>query len=105
MRRLDRLLNLEVEAAARPFLKMDVQGFEAYVLDGAEGMLPRIVGLQVELQLVRLYDGAPTFERMLERIADLGFVLAGLEPGFVGEDGRLLATDGLFVKSEQAVES
>ena len=98
MRRLDEFLASEVEAASRPFIKMDVQGFEANVLDGAERLLPRVVGLQVELQLFPLYEGAPTFAYMLDRIAGDGFVLAGLEPAFADRHGRLLAADGLFVR-------
>jgi FkbM family methyltransferase len=101
VRRLDHLLASEVEAAAHPFIKVDVQGFEGRVLDGAEGLLRRVVGLQVELQLFPLYEGAPTFAEMLDRFAGYGFELAGFEPAFTGQDGRLLAADGIFIKRRQ----
>lgn len=98
VRRLDDLLLEDIEAAARPFLKIDVQGYESHVLDGAQRSLPHFVGLQVELQLVPLYQGAPSYRQMLDRLAALDLVLAGLEPGFCGLDGQLLETDGIFVR-------
>lgn len=100
VRRLDEFLASEITEAARPFVKIDVQGFERNVLDGAAGILAHVVGLQVELQLYPLYLGAPTLRGMLDRLADDDFVLAGLEPVFTAEDGRLLAADGLFVRSK-----
>jgi FkbM family methyltransferase len=104
VRRLDDFLGDEVEAAARPFIKIDVQGFESRVLDGAERLLPRVVGLQVELQLFPLYLGVPTFGQVLDRLAAADFVLAGLEPVFPAQDGRLLAADGLFIKGPKKAE-
>jgi FkbM family methyltransferase len=101
VRRLDELMADEVQNALRPFIKIDVQGFESRVLDGAEGLLPRVAGLQVELQLFPLYQGAPTFGQVLDRLAADDFQLAGLEPVFTAQDGRLLAADGLFIKSRQ----
>lgn len=98
VRRLDDLLAVEIETAGRPFLKIDVQGYESRVLDGAEATLPYFVGLQIELQLFPLYRGAPTFRGMLDRLAALDLILAGLEPGFCALDGQLLQFDGIFVK-------
>jgi FkbM family methyltransferase len=101
VRRLDDLLAVEIEGAARPFLKIDVQGYESLVLDGAERTLPYFIGLQIELQLFPLYLGAPTFRHMLDRLAAMDLVLAGLEPGFCALDGHLLAADGIFVRRLQ----
>jgi FkbM family methyltransferase len=99
VRRLDDFLAAEIGAAARPFLKIDVQGFESQVLDGAARVLPEMVGLQVELSLFQLYRGAPTFREMIDRLSSDDFILAGLEPVFVAHDGRVLAVDGLFVRT------
>src|SRR5260370_18092929 len=38
------------------FLKIDVQGFEPQVLDGATRLLDRIQGMELELSLTPLYD-------------------------------------------------
>ena len=96
IRRLDEASGEAVGLAHATFLKADVQGYELEVLDSAIGIMPGIVGLQLEISLVPLYEGAPSFIAVLQRASDFGFALVGLEPGFAATDGRLLQVDGLF---------
>ena len=99
--RLDDIADDVIGTAERPFLKIDTQGFEGRVLDGASATLSRIVGLQVELSIVPLYEGAPTWIPMAERISAYGYELMGVEPGFSDPvTGRLLQFDGLFFRPE-----
>ncbi|MDQ1246888.1 MAG: hypothetical protein QG597_1256 [Actinomycetota bacterium] len=99
-RRLDGLLpEFGVSKQHPAFLKLDVQGYEAAVLDGAANLLEAgaIVGLQMELSLVPLYDGAITYREALERVELLGMELMGLIPGFSDpRSGRLLQADAVF---------
>ena len=44
-------------ADERPYLKIDVQGYEAPVLRGATDTLSRAVGVEAQLSLVELYRG------------------------------------------------
>ena len=99
IRRLDEASVEAVRSANATFLKADVQGYELEVLDSATGILPSVVGLQLEISLVPLYEGAPSFIDVLERTRNLGFDLVGLEPGFTALDGRLLQADGLFERT------
>jgi FkbM family methyltransferase len=99
IRRLDEASGAAVRRANATFLKADVQGYELEVLDSATGILPSVVGLQLEISLVPLYEGGPSFIAVLERARDLGFGLVGLEPGFAAADGRLLQVDGLFERT------
>lgn len=99
IRRLDEACADTIRGASATFLKADVQGYELQVLESATGILPSIVGLQLEMSLVLLYAGAPTFKAVLERTQALGFDFVGLEPGFAAADGRLLQADGLFERS------
>ncbi len=102
--RLDSVAEEVIGAARRPFLKLDAQGFERRILEGADKTLPAIVGLQVELQPEPLYEGAPAFTEMLELIACRGFSLMGLEPGFMDPTtGRVLAADGLWFRQPGAI--
>ncbi len=98
--RLDRVLPaLGVGPDSRTFLKVDVQGYERSVLDGASALLAdgAIVGLQLELSLVPLYDGAMTYREGLDRIEGLGMTLMGLDPVFDDpKSGRLLQADAVF---------
>jgi FkbM family methyltransferase len=81
------------------FLKLDVQGFEASVLDGAPITLARAIGIQIEMTFTRLYDGQPTFIQMFERIASSGFVPWGLLPAFSHpKTGQVLQCDGVFFR-------
>jgi FkbM family methyltransferase len=95
--RLDELWDDVVGDADRVFLKIDVQGFEMQVLRGAEAVLDRLHGIQVELSLVPLYIGAPSWREVVDWLEERDFELAGIEPAFV-ERGRLLQVDGVFLR-------
>lgn len=99
-RRLDGLLpEFGIGKQHPAFLKLDVQGYEAAVLDGAAELLDAraIVGLQMELSLVPLYAGAITYREGFDRAQQLGMALMGLIPGFADpRSGRLLQADAVF---------
>ncbi len=82
-----------------PFLKIDTQGFEAHVLNGAAEILPRIRGVLCELSLVPLYGGQPSWKDMLARFEAAGFTLWALQPGFTDQrDGRTLQLDAILFR-------
>jgi FkbM family methyltransferase len=54
---LDAVAGQYLKDAQAPFLKIDTQGFDWLVLDGARDTLPQIKGILVELSLVPLYGG------------------------------------------------
>jgi FkbM family methyltransferase len=62
----------------RPFLKTDAQGFDLEVFRGAEFIHGELAGLQCELALKRLYEGAPLMSDVLPEYERANFVLAGL---------------------------
>lgn len=83
------------------FLKIDVQGFEPKVLEGAPRLLDRIRGVQLELSLVPLYEGETLFLSLVDSLARKGFELWGLIPSFVDkETGRTLQVDGIFFRPD-----
>jgi FkbM family methyltransferase len=102
VRRLDGLAGHYLQAAKRPFLKIDAQGFERRVLAGADEALPCIIGLQLELSLEPLYADGTLLEDMLTLTRQAGFSLLGIEPGFSDpRSGRLLQADGIFFRLPQ----
>lgn len=101
--RLDALVGNEVAQASRPFLKIDTQGYEAAVLDGAEEVLDSVVGLEIEMSMVPLYGGQMLMLETLQRLDAAGFRLAGISPGLIdGAKGEALQADGLFLRKDQA---
>lgn len=84
----------------RVYLKLDVQGTELDVLRGAQEVMASIAVVEVELSLVRLYDGSPLFEEVIGFLRDRGFRLASADPGFEdARTGEMLQFDGIFVRS------
>lgn len=62
-------------------LKLDVQGYELAVLEGAQGLLARTEVVLLELNLLDLHVGVPLLHEVLAWLAARGFVawdLAGL---------------------------
>jgi FkbM family methyltransferase len=79
------------------WLKVDTQGFETQVLAGASEVLGKVASVQLEMSLVPLYAGAPSFESLLGWMKERGYQLVALQPGFTDPaSGRLLQVDGIF---------
>lgn len=100
LRRLDGLAMLTASPWRRMLVKLDVQGGEAAVLDGATGLWDRIAALQLELALVPLYRGETPWRVMVDRLAAEGFSLGLVIPGYYEQKlGRQLQFDGVFVRA------
>jgi FkbM family methyltransferase len=100
---LDSVIDEYWGSGARPFLKIDTQGYEANVLLGATESMPRIFGVQLEMSLVPLYEGSMSFDQSLHEMQSMGFRLLRLEPGFEeATTGRTLQCDGLFFRDLEA---
>jgi hypothetical protein len=63
----------------RLFLKLDAQGYEKRILESAGEELRRVVGMRIELSVVRSYDGEPLICDMLPYLYGLGFSLCAIE--------------------------
>lgn len=88
---------------ATGFLKVDVQGFESAVLDGAAATLAAFAAVQLEMSLVPLYEGQALMPDLVGRMTELGFDLWILMPEFADPaTGRTLQCDGVFVRNDLA---
>jgi FkbM family methyltransferase len=102
LRRVDTVFSDICESADVPFVRIDTQGYERAVLDGAKQSLQRIVGAQIEMSVVPMYDGEATLDEMIRVMRELGFTLMGLEPGFSEPaSGRMLQADGIFFRESE----
>lgn len=88
----------------RLFVKIDTQGFERQVIAGAGPHLARVLGLQLELSLVPLYEGQALLEELVAQLRHLGYVPMSIEPDFFHPDtGQLLQADGVFFRAMNAI--
>lgn len=101
--RLDGLTPKVVGPNSVVFLKIDVQGFEKQVIAGAQSTISdHVVGMQLELSFIPLYEGGMLIREALDVVYSLGFTLTGLLPGFADpRTGRMLQADGIFFREIQ----
>jgi len=98
--RLDDLTLPTLQRAQRPYLKIDTQGYEMPVLQGAQDTLRRCAGVQVELSMQPLYAGQTLYRDVVAWLEAQGFELWHLVPGFFDQhSGRLLQMDGVFFRT------
>ena len=96
---LDNVVPAYISAQDTPLLKIDTQGYEWAVLDGAFATLPKIQGVQVELSALPLYEGQHLWQETIARLQGEGFTLWSLQPAFTDHrSGRTLQWDGLFFR-------
>jgi FkbM family methyltransferase len=98
---LDELAGEGLFPQGRTWLKLDVQGYELHVLEGARHTLPRIHALELELSLVGLYDGQPLFDQLLRFVQEAGFRTVDVAPEFVDpRTGRMLQVNLLAIRPD-----
>ena len=98
--RLDTAAEPYLRDALRPFLKIDAQGYEWQVLDGAGEILPRMSGVLCELSLVPLYEGQRLWLDIVSRLEGEGFTLWSMHRAFTDpRDGRTLQVDAAIFRT------
>lgn len=99
LHRLDDLASDILQSEDRLSLKLDVQGYELAVLNGAANTIENAYLIECELSLIPLYKGQLLYREMIDHLYSLGFDLVGIDPGFVDvSSGRLLQVDGVFAR-------
>jgi FkbM family methyltransferase len=80
-------------------LKIDTQGYEKNVIDGAQKSLSYIKGVKLEMSLEPLYKDEMLFWDMVKFIESKGYRLYSLENTYSDpHTGKLLQVDGIFYK-------
>lgn len=99
VRRIDSICEKYWRPANKLFLKIDAQGYEKTIIDGAENSLDKILGIQMELSLVPLYEGETLLADMINFMGGREFVLMSIEPTYGSyETGQMLQADCLFFR-------
>lgn len=98
---LDSVAHQYLKPDSRCFIKIDTQGFEWQVLDGAVETIKRAHGVLVELSLVPLYEGQRLWQDIIDRLVSDGFTLWAIQRGFTDpRNGRSLQVNAIFVRNE-----
>jgi FkbM family methyltransferase len=97
VKKLDSIYGEICGQANNVYLKIDAQGYESKILEGAKLSLIGIDTIQMELSLVPLYDGEVLFNEMYMHMSKNGYTLVSIEPGFSDPStDQLLQVDGIF---------
>jgi FkbM family methyltransferase len=103
-RRLETLLPelAQAQSARALLLKMDTQGHDASVIAGAGASLSRMAGVQSELAIRPLYEGATDWQAMVATMRAAGFLPNAVFANNKGHFPLLVEMDGLFVRGDLA---
>lgn len=95
---LDELVPTLCPGDSKIYLKIDTQGFEKSVLEGATETLRRCSAVQMELSLTPLYEGGFLFAEGIEQMTRAGFQTYAVFQGFTDrETGQTFQVDAVFV--------
>lgn len=105
-RRLDGMLDelLTPHGLSRPFLKMDTQGHDRAVCEGAGARLSAMFGVQTELAVRPQYEGASDYRAMIAWLEERGFLPNAIFANNKGHFPLLVEMDGLFLRAGLASE-
>jgi FkbM family methyltransferase len=96
------------------FIKIDTQGSELFVLQGASQALESsVIGVEVEVSFTGLYADQPLFANVDALMREAGFYLFDLRPcywkrragaGIGGPRGQIIWADALYLKNPSSLE-
>jgi FkbM family methyltransferase len=99
VKRLDAIDDINIKRSNHIYLKIDTQGYEMLVLLGANGIMDKIVGIQIEMSIIPLYDGQALYQELLTWLEKQGFEIWDIEPVLYDDkSGRMLQFDGIFYR-------
>lgn len=81
-------------------LKIDVQGFEMPLLEGARNTLQQVDAIYCELSFVPLYEGQALAGQVIEWLAGQGFALTGVYNMTYSDSGTPVQADFQFQKDQ-----
>ena len=100
VRRLDSVFSDCVAGIPDPrvYLKMDTQGYDLRVLEGAHDCLGQVLAIQSELSVRKIYEGMPDFTEAITRFNSLGFELSAIFPVTIDRNLRMIEFDCVAVR-------
>ena len=84
--------HLIIKESKKTFLKIDTQGFESEVLEGARELLKKIQLIQIEVSVINLYDGQANLLNLLQTLQESGLSIVDVL-GINRVNGKLVQFD------------
>jgi len=81
-------------------LKIDVQGAERDVFEGATATLQRTAAILLEVTFISHYDGDATFPWLHDYMTGHGYVLSGLSQPFMSQQRTVTWCDACYTRSD-----
>ncbi len=104
VRRIDSIVDSYLSEGERAFAKIDAQGFERQIIEGGEGSMDRICGMQLEMSLAPLYQGETLIGDMIGFLSEKNYALVSIEPAYWDlVTHELLQVDGIFLEKGSAL--
>jgi hypothetical protein len=103
---VDAAVSAHYGGRAPDLLKLDVQGYELWVLKGSEKSLPGIRVILAEVNLLDIHEGVPLLHEMTSWLAQRGFVaydICGLTRRPL--DDALWQVDMIFVRQDDGLRA
>ena len=101
-RRLDSIAGEIIRPTDAVLLKLDVQGHESAVLEGASESMRLVQLVECEVPLVPMYEGQATFRQTVEILDDLGFAPVSVEPNYVDTaTGHVIDADMILTRRDE----
>ena len=97
---LDKIYDNNFQNEKIDLLKIDVQGNELKVLQGAKKSLQKINYIFLEISFLRLYKKSATFFEIDKHLKTKGFYLLSIHEGYRGPHQELLQGDALYKRKE-----
>ncbi|MBC7710600.1 MAG: FkbM family methyltransferase [Rhizobacter sp.] len=83
------------------YLKLDVQGYEKNIIDGAGSSLQRVAALQAEMSVIPIYEATPNYKQVMQVIENQGYALSFIPAHNYEQFPDMLDFDCHFVRRER----
>jgi FkbM family methyltransferase len=97
--RLDSLNIPNLNASEGILLKADVQGYERFVVEGAEGLLNQIRLIHLEVSFDSVYKGESNFLSIVNYLNEKDFKLIYIFPELKDKSGKMIQANAIFSNS------
>jgi len=95
--RLDSMLDQFAKPDDQIFLKIDTQGYELNILNGALGVISRFDLIQLETSFFEVYHGETLIGDVIKYLDSIGYRVVSIEPGWENPaTSELLQADFIF---------